>query len=126
MRPDIKKRREKYENVITPAMRLFGGKDLILERKVGMNIAHYKYMRRIQVRALKMLFKRPADPQIARMMVPYRNPWLEYQVSLKKAIKEGRIEEVKPIESWFTNLFTNIFNYLRKAYGVSSIPATTA
>lgn len=115
MRPDIKKRREKYENVITPAMRIFGGKDMILERKVGMTIAQYKYMRGLQSRALKMLFKRPADPQIARLMVPRgKNPQLLFEVARRQAIKSGQLEEVQPVQGWFPNLLTNIFNFFRR------------
>lgn len=115
MREDIKKRREKY-NIQTPAMKLFGGKEMIIERKPGMPKAQYDYMRDVQQRALKMLFKRSPDRRVAALMRPtIPSSHLQLEVAKRKALKEGRLEEVVPVEGWSpSKIFTRLFNFFRE------------
>lgn len=114
MREDIKKRREKY-NIQTPAMKLFGGKELIVERKPGMPKTQYDYMRDVQQRALKMLFKRSPDRRVAALMRPtIPSSHLQSEVAKRKALKAGQLEEVVPVEGWSHNILTGIFNFFRK------------
>lgn len=116
MREDIKKRRAKYENVETPAMKLFHDKDMIVERKSGMNFVHFKYMQDIQKRAIDMLFDKQPDRRVAALMRPATpSLHLQMEVAKRQAMKAGYLEEVKPIESWLPNFLTDIFNFFRKA-----------
>lgn len=114
MREDIKKRREKY-NIETRAMKLFGGKDLITERKAGMNLVHFNYMKDIQDKALKKLFPKPSNPRIAKLMRSAQpSLHLQMEVAKRKALKHGWIEEVKPVKTnYFFDFFAKLFNYFR-------------
>jgi hypothetical protein len=115
MRNDIKKRRAKYENVETPAMRLFHDKEMITERKSGMNFVHFKYMQSIQKRAIKLLFPKEPDRRVAALMKPTTpSLHLQYEVAKRQAIKNGQLEQVKPVDFWFPNFLTSIFNFFRK------------
>lgn len=119
MREDIKKRREKY-NIETQAQAIFGGKDMIIERKSGMDIAAYRYMRAIQKRALKMLFRRPPNPRIQALMRPAQpSEFLIKEVNKRRALKAGYLEEIKPVETLTTNFFLRIFEYIRRIFGQS-------
>lgn len=115
MRDDIKKRREKYENITTDAQKVFGKSEMILERKAGMDIAAYKYMRGLQSKTIKRLFRSAPDHEISRKMIPGRpNQWLELEVAKHKALKTGQIEEVVKERFTLSNFFPRLFNYFRK------------
>lgn len=120
MRDDIKKRREKYK-IKSIAQRIFGGKELIVERKSGMTFAEYSFMRKMQSRAMKMLFKQPSDRYLQTAMRSQAHPYLEMEVIKRRAIKQGRLEEIKPVEHWTTNIFSKIFNFLRNAWGQNNV-----
>jgi hypothetical protein len=123
MKEDIKARREKYETETT-AKRLFGGKDLIVERKSGMNFVHYDYMRDVQNMALRKLFKRPSNPKISSVMRPTLPSYhLATQIMKRRAINNGSLEQVNPEPvqqtSFITRLLNFLLNYIRKTFGRS-------
>lgn len=116
MREDIKKRREKY-NIQTPAMKVFGGdKEMVVERKPGMSKSQYKYMRKLQQRALRMMFPGSPNRRIAALMRPtIPSLHLQMEVAKRKAIKAGYLEEVRPESFTLSrNIFTRIFNFFRR------------
>lgn len=118
MREDIKKRRSKYEKVITPAMRLFHDKDMIVERKAGMVFVHFRYMQSIQKRALNLLFKQPSNRRVEALMRPTMpSLHLLTEVAKHKAIKYGQLEQVIPEEGMFlSNIVTGFFNFIRSIF----------
>lgn len=119
MRDDIKKRREKY-NITSRASQIFGGenKEMITERLPGMTFKEYSFMRKIQNKTIKKLFPKSPDRDISRLMIPtIPSLHLQYQVAFRRALKEGLIEEVKPIEKEASNFFVKIFNFIRSIFG---------
>jgi hypothetical protein len=116
MREDIKQRRDKYK-VTTPAKRLFGDKQMIVERKSGMSFAEYTYVREIQKRAIRMLHKASPNKRISALMIPQQpSVHLLTEVAKRKAVKEGYLEKIVPEGALTKNFLTNIFSILRNAF----------
>jgi hypothetical protein len=119
MRDDIKKRRVKYENVVTPAMKFFHDKDMIVERKSGMNFVHYTYMRALQTRALRLMFKgRPANERISAAMRPQQ---MSKHMMLQLAKHRGLLQEIQQTEKpvLATNWITKLFNFIRRIFALN-------
>jgi hypothetical protein len=63
----------------TDAQIVFGGKDLLTERPKDMVFLEYKFLQKVQTEALKGIFRKPPNKQVAQLM-PIRlgynyHPW---------------------------------------------------
>lgn len=118
MRPDIKKRREKYE-APTMSQNVVGEMDLLLARPFGMDFDLYKQARYYQSRLLRELHKSAPDEQIARVMQP-KVPSLHMQrmvfnARMKKIDEaEARLPKETPAQRGGLDL---IFNFFRRLTG---------
>lgn len=115
MRPDIKKRREKY-NTPTLAQQIFQNRPLLLERPSGMNFADYSYMRYYQSKLLRELFRQAPNKKIASRMVP-KQPSLHLQNMVLNAriAKENReLDKLPKEEEKELTQIDKIWNWFRK------------
>lgn len=122
MRPDIAKRRDKY-NKPTQAQQVFKKTELILERPIGMSFQEYRAVRKMQSKAIRMLFPRQINPQLQRTMAPKQKSkhqlqmlqnalFLKYGKDITEEVKENKITvATKP------NMFGRFIQNIREVFG---------
>lgn len=122
MRPDIKKRREKYESP-TLAKRIFEGKELLTCRKSGMTFDQYILLRRYETKLLKELFRRKPDRHIERLMRPsVPSPHLQQMIFKARLKKLESLEALQPKEApQQANFISAFFNKMRDAFGQKTL-----
>lgn len=128
MRPDIAKRRVKYE-VKTQSQRVFKNAQLINERPESMSFEEYKAARKLQTKAIRMLFPRQFNVDIYRQMAPKQKSkhqlqmlqnalFLKYGKDITEEVKENKAVVSKP--SFFSALAQNIRSVFGKNVGATT------
>lgn len=122
MRPDIAKRRAKYEGK-TEAQKVFKNSMLLTERPAGMSFATYKRGLKLQAKAIKMLFPKQVDQLLSRAMQPKQKSahhqqmvlnarFIKYGTDITQESKDNKKIALLP-KSWVSRQFDkvrNIFN----------------
>ena len=114
-------RKEKF-NFLSPAQKVFKNAKILNERPQGMTMEEYRAARKMQTRAINMLFPQRTDPRIAGVMRPKQKSahhqlmvknamFIKYGKDITEEVKENKMQVYKP------NFFKRAFQYLRNAFG---------
>lgn len=118
---------KKFNLKPTQAQLVFKNTQLLNERPAGMTMEEYRAARKLQTRAIRILFPKQFNPVIARSMQPKQKSkhqlqmlqnamFLKYGTDITEEAQENKLKVYSP------SIFTKVLYKIRSVFGQTTQP----